>query len=333
MRAPGFWSRPPVDPGLSARLLAPFSLLWRLGGRIRARRTRPWHAPVPVICVGNLTAGGGGKTPLVAALLPRLEALGLAPHVLSRGHGGRLRGPHRVDPARDGAAAVGDEPLLLAAFAPVWVARDRAAGARAAAAAGAGAIVMDDGFQNPGVVKDLSILAVDAASGFGNARVIPAGPLREPLDAGLARADLAVLIGPPQARASARRRWPALERLTVVEAALAPARTGLDLCGLAVVAFAGIARPAKFFETVESLGARLVEAVPFADHYAYPEAVLRRLLQTARRRGAMLVTTEKDAVRLPPAFRREVVALPVRLGFEDPAALDAALRRVAAERR
>jgi len=329
MRAPDFWWRAPQRPGALARALAPVSALWRLGGWLRARRARPWHAPVPVICVGNLVAGGAGKTPLVAALLPYLTALGLDAHVLSRGHGGRVSGPRRVDPGRDGAEEVGDEPLLLAALAPVWVARDRAAGARAAVEAGADVIVMDDGFQNPGLVKDLSILAVDAETGLGNARVIPAGPLREPAAMGLARADLVVLIGPEAARLAAPRRWPVLAGAPMIGATLEPMATGLDLSGLAVVAFAGIARPGKFFATLEGMGARLVRRVPFGDHQPYAPAMLRRLQAEARRAGAMLVTTEKDAVRLPPAFRREVVALPVRLAFADDAALAGALARLA----
>ena len=327
MKAPGFWNAP---PGLAAALLAPAAALWRLGGWLRARRASPWRAPVPVICIGNLTAGGAGKTPLVAALLPRLEAAGLAPHVLSRGHGGRLRGPQRVDPAQDRAAEVGDEPLMLAALAPVWIARDRAAGARAAAGAGAGAIVMDDGFQNPSLVKDLSILVVDAGAGFGNGRLIPAGPLREPVANGLARADLVVLVGGEAARARALSRWPELAARRPLAAEIAPLATGLDLSGMPVMAFAGIGRPEKFFATLEEMGAKLVERVAFADHYAYPEAVLRRLVGTARRRGALLVTTEKDAARLPPAWRREVMTLPVRLDLADWGPVDAAIAALAA---
>ncbi|GMG81802.1 tetraacyldisaccharide 4'-kinase [Paralimibaculum aggregatum] len=328
MRAPGFWSAPRRAPGLAARLLAPASLLWRLGGWLRALRTRPGRAPVPVICIGNLTAGGAGKTPLVLALAARLAAAGHAPAIVSRGHGGRLRGPHRVDPRADSAADVGDEPLLLAETAPTWIARDRGAGAAAAAASGAGLVLLDDGAQNPSLAKDLTILAVDAGAGFGNGRVIPAGPLREPLETGLARAGLAVLIGPPGARAAARAAWPELAGLPLAEAELRPPHTGLDLGGMPVVAFAGIGRPAKFFETLAGLGAELRETHGFPDHHAYPEAVLRRLLRAARGQGAMLVTTEKDAVRLPERWRREVMALPVRLEPLDWAPLDAALAAV-----
>ncbi len=311
MMAPDFWWNPPERPGWQARLLAPLALLWRAGAWWRGRNATPYRAPVPVICVGNLTAGGAGKTPMVAALVSRLLAEGRAPHVISRGHGGRLVGPHRVDPGGDSHGDVGDEALLLAAFAPVWVARDRAAAARVAAEAGAELILMDDGFQNPSVAKDASILMVDAGQGFGNGRLIPAGPLRETVTAGLARADLVVLVGSPAEGAAAVARWPGLAG--AVPAALVPRKTGLSLAGEKVLAFAGIGRPEKFFATLRVMGAELVGAIPFADHCDYPPAVLRRLHRVARSTGAMLVTTEKDAARLPGAFRPEVVVVQVVL--------------------
>lgn len=319
MRPPRFWQNPPDAPGWQARALAPASALWRLGGRLRAARARPFKAPVPVVCVGNLTAGGAGKTPLVAALAGELAAMGHAVHVLSRGYGGTIAGPHRVNPVADTAAITGDEPLLHALIAPTWVARDRGVGARAAAAAGASVIVMDDGFQNPALVKDIAILAVDAADGFGNRRVIPAGPLREPLAEGLARADVAVLIGLEADRAGAMARWPGPPGLPVIGAEITPVETGLDLRGQPVVAFAGIGKPEKFFDTLRGMGADLVDAIPFDDHYNFPVAVLNRLTGQAKRAGAALVTTEKDAVRLPAKFRREVMVLPVRLQFADDA--------------
>ncbi len=328
MRAPGFWSNPPGAPGLVALLLTPLGWLWGMAGRLRRRLARPVRAPVPVICVGNLTAGGAGKTPTVIALLSALSARGIAAHAVTRGHGGRERGPHRVDPARDDAARVGDEPLLLASWAPVWVARDRAAGALAAARAGAAAAVLDDGHQNPSLVKDLSLVVVDAGAGFGNGRLIPAGPLREDVAGGLARADAVVLIGGDAEAQATLARWPLLGRLPVLRARLEPLATGLPLGGAAVVAFAGIGRPGKFFATLRGLGANLVAAHAFPDHAPYAPRVLRRMIAEARAADAMLVTTEKDAVRLPPAFRAEVMALPVRLEFDDPDALAALLVRV-----
>lgn len=328
MRAPAFWSRPPEAPGMAARLLSPLGLVYGLGGRLRMALARPHRPGVPVICVGNLTAGGAGKTPTAIALIEALDARGLTPHALTRGHGGKVRGPHLVDLARDTADRVGDEPLLLAAWAPVWVARDRAAGARAAEAAGAGTIVMDDGFQNPGLARTLSLVVVDAGQGFGNGRLIPAGPLREPVARGLARADAVVLIGSEEEAAATLARWPALAGRPLLRARLEPLATGLPLEGADVVAFAGIGRPEKFFATLRALGARLVGAHGFADHEPYAVPILRRLLAEARGADAMLVTTEKDAVRLPPAFRREVMALPVRLRWDDPAALARLLDRL-----
>jgi tetraacyldisaccharide 4'-kinase len=323
MRRPRFWSNPPARPGWQSVVLRPASLAWRAGSFARRLTARARPGGVPVVCVGNLTAGGAGKTPMVAALMQRLSGPGVAVHVVSRGFGGVTRGPHRVDPSRHEARDVGDEPLMLAALGTVWVSRDRAAGVRAAAAEGAEIVLLDDGFQNPHVAKDRSILMVDAVDGFGNGRLIPAGPLREPAARGLARADLVVLVGGAEARVAAVARWPELERAPVLGAELRPLATGLPLEGEPVVAFAGITRPERFFEMLRGMGAQLVAAHPFPDHHPYRPRVLRRLLTEARGAGAMLVTTEKDAVRLPPQMRREVVTVQVRLEPEDWAPIDA----------
>lgn len=322
MRAPGFWGNPPARPGLLARLLAPLGWLWAAATARRLARGPRVRAGIPVICVGNLTVGGSGKTPTVIALVQRLQARGVAVHVLSRGHGGSLEGPVRVEERRHGAAEVGDEPLLLAAFAPVWVARDRAAGARAAVAAGARALVMDDGLQNPGLHQDLALLVVDAGFGFGNGRVLPAGPLREPVAAGLARADLVLAIGAPPERAALAAAWPALGQRPLIAGALRPLQTGMDWTGLRALAFAGIGRPEKFFASLRALGAILVATRSFDDHAAYPPRLLARLAAEAAAAGAQLVTTEKDAARLPPDFRARVLVLPVRLEIEDWQPLD-----------
>ncbi|MEM0989861.1 MAG: tetraacyldisaccharide 4'-kinase [Pseudomonadota bacterium] len=326
MTPPEFWSNPPNRPGWQARLLAPATLLWRLGANIRAARITPTQAPVPVLCIGNLTAGGTGKTPLVAALMERLSESGVPAHLVSKGYGGRITGPHLVDPTEDRAKDVGDEPLMLAARGLVWVAKDRVAGARAAAEAGAKLILLDDGFQNPALAKDAAILTVDAGAGFGNGRLIPAGPLREPVASGLKRADLAVLIGPEAARQQALAAWPALG--AAVPAELVPIPTGLPLTDTDVIAFAGIGRPEKFFDTLRQMGARLAETHPFPDHHAYGPAIIRRLIARARSSDAMLVTTEKDAVRLPPDLRAEVMTVLVRLEPADWAPIDALLDRL-----
>lgn len=323
MRPPAFWHR---APGWQSALLRPLAALWARAARRRMAGVQPYDPGVPVICVGNINAGGTGKTPATIALLLRLAGQGA--HVISRGYGGRITSTHRVDERRDTARDVGDEPLLMAAFAPVWVGRDRVASARAAVAAGARILILDDGFQNPGLLKSLSIVVVDAEIGFGNGCVMPAGPLREPVPAGLARADLVLAIGPPAAQASLLAREPALGGLPMATGHLAALQTGLSFDRMRVIAFAGIGRPGKFFATLRGLGATIIATHEFADHAPIAPQMLTRMRAEAKARNAMLVTTEKDSVRLPAAARAGVIALPVRLEFSDSAALDTALAKI-----
>lgn len=326
MRAPDFWYPRPHDkaPPLAARLLAPFACLYDHVGRLRAQRVTPHRVSVPVVCIGNLTAGGTGKTPAALALAAALAARGLKPVFLTRGYGGLEKGPLLVDPARHSAGDVGDEPLLLARAHKTIVARDRARGAEAAIEAGATAIVMDDGFQNPMLAKDLSLIAIDSEIGFGNGRVIPAGPLREPVARGLARADAVVLLGPhaPPAGLAGFAR-------PVLRARFQPdAETAQKLRGRMVLAFAGIGRPAKFFDSLSAVGVTLAGAVSFADHHPFSNAEVAAL--KARAGSALLVTTEKDYIRLRPDQRVGITTFPVRVVFEDEAQLGALLDRLSA---
>ncbi len=326
MKAPGFWTRSPKAPGLVPRLLAPLGAIY--AGATARRVARQATTPAferPVICIGNINAGGTGKTPTVIALIDLVKALGASPHVVSRGYGGSLDGPTRVDPVDHTASQVGDEPLLIAAFAPTWVAKDRALGVRDAIAAGAEAVILDDGFQTPSVKPDFAIIVVDATVGFGNGRVIPAGPLREPVATGLARADHIVAIGDDAAQSSFRATWGDAIDIPVSTGRLQPLQTGIPFDGMRVFAFAGIGRPEKFFATLRGLGAEITGARALEDHQTLTPALLTRLEREAADLGAQLVTTEKDAVRLPDDWRRKVLTVPVRLEFDDPAPLTKAL--------
>ncbi|QBY01825.1 tetraacyldisaccharide 4'-kinase [Rhodophyticola sp. CCM32] len=325
MQAPGFWHQP---PGLRAALLSPLAALYAAATARRLRTGPRDTVGVPVICVGNLNAGGTGKTPTVIALAECLKARDRNPHVVSTGYGGALDGPVQVSETGHHAGQTGDEPLLLAAFLPTWVAKDRRAGARAAVNAGADLILLDDGFQNPTLAHDLSLIVVDAAHGFGNGKVIPAGPLREPVATGFARADLLLSIGPEEAQTGFADTWGQAVTLPHLTARLVPLPTGLPLTGLPVLAFAGIGHPEKFFATLRAMGADLVRVEALSDHQPLTETLMTRLQKEAKRLGAQLVTTEKDAVRLPKGFRQAVMTVPVRLEFDNAAALDAALDRV-----
>ena len=302
MQAPEFWRH----DGVLARLLVPLGALYACATARRLAQPG-WCAPVPVLCIGNAGAGGSGKTTVALDLGARLIARGQRVAFLTRGYKGTLRGPVRVDPARHGAAAAGDEALLLACLAPTWLGADRAASARLAIAEGAGVLVMDDGLQNPTLAKTLSLLVIDGAVGFGNRRVIPAGPLREPIVAAAARCAAVVLIGDDATGALAYLPpgLPVLRATLVSE----PPPPG------PLVAFAGIGRPEKFRQTLEAAGAVLRGWHSFPDHHPYREAELRPILAEAV--GATVVTTPKDLVRVPEALRSAITPVGVRLDWAD----------------
>jgi tetraacyldisaccharide 4'-kinase len=350
MRDPAFWW---TEHSTAAALLAPLGACY---GAIAARNmARPgWRAPAPVICVGNFTLGGAGKTPAAIALARLLLESGHRPFFLSRGYGGRVVGPVLIDSpptlelggvnpprlAAEGKAGdVGDEPLLLARVAPTVVARDRPAGVKAAAQGGADTIIMDDGLQNPSVDKDLAMAVVDGRRGIGNGRIFPAGPLRAPLEAQLDHVDAVLLVGP--AGRAAERAIDAAQRrgVPVLYGDLRPAADAVaELAGKPVLAFAGIGDPDKFFATLEAHGIPATIRKAFPDHHRYAADEISALADCAERNGLTLVTTEKDLARLSgdPAAARLIersAVLPVTLRFNEVSAVEAMLRDMIRGRR
>ncbi|MFP4519958.1 MAG: tetraacyldisaccharide 4'-kinase [Oceanicaulis sp.] len=326
MRPPAFWDAdaPRSSARLTRALLSPLGALYAMATARRIARTTPAPAPAPVICIGNLTLGGTGKTPVAIAVIEAARASGLSPAGLSRGWGGRLKGPMRVDPRSQSAREVGDEPLLIARAGPAYIDPGRVEGARLAVREGADLIVMDDGHQNPKLEKTCSIVVVDGAAGWGAGKVFPAGPLREPVKAGLARAD-AVVVMVRDAEDTPRYRALGLAdiEIPVLKAWLepkAPPPPGK------LLAFAGIGRPQKFFDALKAAGAELAETAGFPDHHPYTRAEIDQLADLAAAHGARLITTEKDWVRLPGGVQGAVTAWPVRARFDQPARLTALIQ-------
>lgn len=315
MRPPEFWNA--VDGRDSAPMLrlilTPFSWVTSWAAARRISTTVSYDPGIPVICVGNATMGGTGKTPVTIYLLKSLRRLSINAVGLTRGYGGQEKGPITVNPNHT-AADVGDEPLLLARHAPVWVAEGRDDGAKAAMTHGASAIVMDDGHQNPLLKKTISFMVVDAETGFGNGSVFPAGPLRENLTASLARADAVILMKPEPGIEISDHLAEQLKGKVVIPAYLAPAAPPPKG---KLYAFAGIGRPNKFFDSLRRHGGEIVEEIPYADHYKYKAEDIESLFALAAEYEAALITTEKDHVRLPKGYRKGVSAWPVEVKFED----------------
>ena len=330
---PRWWYAEDAAAGRLVRaLLTPISWIWAEVTAWKIRHATPVDPGVPVICVGNVTLGGAGKSPVVRTILERLRERGVAAEGLSRGYGGNAKGPLKVDPSVHDAAVVGDEPLMMATSIPFWVSKDRAAGVAAAAAAGAEAVVLDDGHQNPSLRKALSLVVVDGEtrSGewpFGDGSVFPAGPMREPLEVGLARADAVILMMPVDVEFPDHRLLALFEPLPVLIARFqpdAPPPPGPQL------GFAGVGKPWKVERALRAAGCDLVDFAPYPDHHGYSPADMGFLATRAATLKAGLVTTEKDWVRLSPEWRAKVKPWPVTAKFEDEAALDALLDRALA---
>jgi tetraacyldisaccharide 4'-kinase len=316
MKAPEFWSQP---GSLLGKLLSPLGCAYSFAGTLKRARVKSTRVDATIVCVGNIVTGGAGKTPVALAIAAILQRDDLA--FLTRGYGGRLPGPTRVAQATHTHVQVGDEALLLTRAAPTWVARDRVAGARAAMAAGARLIVMDDGFQNPSLAKDVSLVVIDGAIGFGNGQRIPAGPLREPVAAGLARADAVVISG--EDRAGIIENLP--PSLPVFTGRTLTTTSTENWAGRRAAAFAGIGRPEKFFDTLAALGCEIVATRSFADHHRFTDREIAQICAEANALNAAPVTTEKDAVRLPRAARDKIETLPVAFVWDNVPAITAFL--------
>jgi tetraacyldisaccharide 4'-kinase len=302
-------------------LTTPLSLFYGWAGRRGIARAHPQDAGLPVICVGNLTLGGAGKTPVTAAVRAYFHARRLRAASLSRGYRGRLAGAHRVDPSVHNAADVGDEPLMLAASGEAWISKDRPLGAARMKADGVQVVVMDDGHQNPSLRKSLSLVVIDAANPFGNGHIFPKGPLRERVADGLLRADAAILMG-DGALPDALRDF----RGVILRAGLAPL---IALAPGRYIAFAGIGRPERFFDSLaKHTGVELADAAPFPDHHVFTASDLSYLMKLSAERGARLVTTDKDFVRLPQEMKSKVVRASVEAKFLDHDAFTTLLDRV-----
>ena len=320
MPLPAFWS----NRSLLSNLLAPVGKIVGMLASLRVAFARPKRISIPVICVGNLVVGGAGKTPIVLSLAGLLKERGVKVHCLSRGYGGRIKGPHQVNKEADSAEDVGDEPLLLAGVAPTWVSVDRAAGGHLAELDGAQVLLMDDGFQNFSMAKDFSILVIDSEYGLGNQRVMPAGPLRETVSRGCRRADLVVLLGGDNQ--DIRSTLPF--GMPILTCRLAVEKEYGDLQGKSVLAFAGIGRPEKFFSTLKTLDFNVIRSISFPDHHAYTDAEIYDLQMEAKSIGAVLVTTEKDKVRIPYSAQSSVEAIPVEVVWDDEQAVDSIVAKL-----
>jgi len=314
VKAPNFWKQ--GGNSFFQQLLRPLSVVYSFFDRLNRARIKPQSVNIPVICIGNVVAGGAGKTPVAIAIARFLIAKGRKVHFLSRGYGGSQQGPLRVVLDVHGADQVGDEPLILAGVAPTWVSQDRIRGAQAAADAGADIIIMDDGFQNPSLKKDISFLVVDGGYGLGNGALIPAGPLRESWSSALSRADAVIVVDPGEESEDLK-----LGDTPLFLAKVVPQDLQAEIIGEKVVAFAGIGRPQKFFKSLLNVGIDVIETVEFPDHHKFSQDDIMKLVELAADKDAALVTTRKDYVRLSTDAKLMTTVFDIDLTFEKPGRL------------
>ncbi|CAO5674468.1 MAG: Tetraacyldisaccharide 4'-kinase [Holosporales bacterium] len=314
-KAPKFWDK---DSFLS-RILAPFSWCYFLLIRLNKKRITPVQLSVPVICVGNLVMGGAGKTPTVIAIVEILKQMGQNPHIISRGYGAIVKGLKKVDHKWHHYLQVGDEPLMLSKVAPTWVCPNRIKSAKAAIQDGATVIVMDDGFQNSSLFKDLNVLVVDAYQQFGNGKLFPAGPLREPFNEGIERADLVVVVGEEKPQNLSHLK-------NVLQARFKP-KTLPEKQQERIIGFAGLGYPQKFKISLLNAGYKVVDFVTYPDHFPYTITEIEKLLKKAKGKKAKLMTTSKDAIRIPAPYKEKIHVFKINLEFENTQILEDCLKK------
>lgn len=305
MKTPKHWQ----SNSFISKLLVPFGLLYGFLTQLRLKLKKSQHANVPVICIGNITAGGTGKTPVAISIAKMLETEMFHPFFISRGYGGKLQNV-LVNNKKHSAAEVGDEPLLLSQQAPVIVNADRVAGARLAETQGADILLMDDGFQNPALYKNLSFLVFDGNYGIGNGRLIPAGPLRETFANGIKRADALIIMGKDKHNLSK------LSGLPTFFAHTEPVQTSIS--NLNVIAFAGIGHPQKFYHTLNRYGFNVIETIDFPDHHFYTRSELEDILTRAQKQNSVVYTTAKDYVKIPSSLQNEFKVLDIAVIWDEP---------------
>ena len=328
MLFPEFWRKQKSKKFLLKYLLFPASLFWRLLLKLEFTFIVPQKSSVPVICIGNITIGGNGKTPTAMKVRSLLKDLGYNPHILSRGYKSKLKGPHLVNPAVDSFLDVGDEPLMMSLYGPTWIARDRRLGVKSAILSGADIVILDDGFQNNSIVKDLSILVIETSIGFGNGCIIPAGPLRESISAGLKKADIILTIGEKNDHRHFKTEFSYLNLPISIHGEFQPKESNIKLKGRTVVAFSGIGHPKKFQATLEKLGAKVVKFETFENHKPFKVKRLNKLISDAKNNKAILITTEKDYVKIPKNLQNNFCALAVDLDISNQKLLLEKLRSV-----
>tara|TARA_Y100001970_G_scaffold293928_1_gene444731 strand:+ start:21023 stop:22006 length:984 start_codon:yes stop_codon:yes gene_type:complete len=312
MKAPRFWSN--RKNWIIPAALSPLAMIYRLSIFVNRLNSKNITCSIPIVCAGNIVTGGAGKTPTAIAIAKLLADMGQTPHFLSRGYRGKISGPTLVDREIHDSSMVGDEALLLAKIAPTWISCDREKGASAATNAGASIIIMDDGHQNHDIIKDLSIIVIDGGFGFGNSRLIPSGPLRESLKSGIIRADAVVIIG--QDKYATKEKIKNYS-LPIIDADIFPVAKDTNIETKSVIAFAGIGRPEKFFDTLDFIGCEIIKKYTFSDHYNYKPKEIDRLASEAEKYSATLVTTEKDWIRIEKNKQNLVMPIPIELKWKD----------------